>query len=355
MDYFGKVFESHAHHSLEKPLSEAVKTFQEQFEIHQVEKVAFLSLPHHANENATACTFDCMQNLKMLYLKHVFSPNAYAFAHLEHTRMHLDDKELANDYLKQAEMYCSVGFDGMKMLEGYPSMRKAMGRSLCDSVYDKYYSFLEENGIPVVLHLANPEVFWDISAAPKEAIALGRVCDSTYPTKAQLHEEVDGIMKKHPKLCLTLAHFGFMSYNIEQAKRFLDEYEYTALDTTPGDEQFLEMLKSWDEWQEFFVQYQDRIIYGSDFYPFTNRRPTFLRTFFETEGDFEFLQKSFRGVRMEQSILDKIYRENMERRVGQPKKIDLEYMRSTAIALKDAPQKHSAFTDEDIDWILKTL
>ena len=72
------------------------------------------------------------------------------------------------------------------MLEGYPSMRKVMKRPLCDKVYDRYYSFLEENGIPVTMHVANPEENWDIKNADGYAIKMGRVYDNTYPTRLQL-------------------------------------------------------------------------------------------------------------------------------------------------------------------------
>ena len=41
-------------------------------------------------------------------------------------------------------------------------------------------------------------------------------------------------MKRHPKLRVTLAHYGFTGKRIDQAKRFLDDYEFTAFDTTPA-------------------------------------------------------------------------------------------------------------------------
>ncbi len=349
-----KIFESHAHHIFDIPLEKAVEIFRAECERARVEKIVFLSIPHEA-QNGAELLFDCLQNLKMLYLKHAFSPNSYAFAHLEYPRDLSQKDALAKLFLKQAEEYMSAGFDGMKMLEGYPSFRKTTGLSLCDPAYDPYYSFLEENAVPVVMHVANPESYWVRGSVPKEAIELGRFCDETYPTKKQLHEEVEGVMKKHPKLRLALAHCGFLCYDIKEAKRWLDEYEHTALDITPGDEQFLEMLKNWDEWSAFFTRYQDRIIYGSDFYPFQNRRPQFLRQFFETEGAFDFLGKPFRGVAMDERILKKIYFENMEKRVGVPKTIDFSYLREGAQALQNASYGKREQTREDIRFILRSV
>ena len=349
----GKLFESHTHHNLDVSLEKSIEIFRAECARTDVAKIAFLSLPHHATSEGI--DFDCLQNMKMLYLKYAFSPDGYAFAHLEHLLGEYDSDALADIFLKQAEKYIGAGFDGFKMLEGYPSLRKEMRLSLCDRAYDKFYSFLEENAIPVVMHVANPESFWDRSAVPAEAIALGRFCDDTYPSKRQLHDEVEGIMKKHPKLRLTLAHFGFLSYDILAARRWLDEYEFTAFDTTPGDEQFLEMLKNWTEWSGFFEKYQDRIMYGSDFYPFQNRRPQFLRQFFETEGEFTFLGKTFRGVAMDEKILKKIYFENMYKRVGEPKPIDFAYLRQEMERVQALPYGKRTHTDEDICFILQNI
>ena len=301
----------------------------------------------------------------MLFLKHSFSPTAYAFAGLEHPvdASERDDAFLADLYLKQAQEYAEAGFDGMKMLEGYPSVRKAMKRPLDHRVYDKYYSFLEENEIPVTMHLANPESLWNIAEADEYSIKMGRVCDSTYPTKDELHDEVDGIMKKHPKLRLTLAHFGFMSTDIERAKRWM-EYENTTFDITPGGEQLLRMGKEWDKWREFFSDYRERIVYGSDYYAYPEdekweenfmRRPKFIREFFETDTEHVYDGVKFCGVKLDESILEQIYWNNAMRLFGEPKKIDYSYIRRLAESLLSKPGKYSPFADEDLEYILDSI
>ena len=362
-----KVYDMHVHYLMSIPLEETIEIFKEEFSATGTEKYNFLSCCHHADHGSLE--FAEVQNLKGLFLKKVFAPNAYAYAHLEHP---LDvvgrtDKELSELYLKQAQEYYAAGYDGMKMLEGYPSIRKAMKRRLDDAVYDKYYSFLAENRIPVTMHVANPETFWDITKVDAWSLQAGRYCDETYPTKAQLHEEVDGILKKHPRLRLTMAHFGFMSYDIEQAKRYLD-YENTMFDLTPGGEQLLKMREAWEEeWHEFFVRYQNRILYGTDFYAFSKegdleawekafwRRPRFVRQFFETDGEHLYGNRPFRGVNLEKSIRDKIYRENALREMGEPRKIDVVYLAKKAEERLKMPNKAEAFADEDLAYILKNL
>ena len=359
-----KVFDMHIHHLFEMPIEEAIRIFKLEFSVTKTEKQAFMSIPNDVSPKGEFYLNE-MQNMRMLFLKHTFSPTAYAFAGLEHPLdvAERNGEELANEYLRQAEEYASVGFDGMKMLEGYPSMRKAMKRPLCDCVYDKYYSFLEENAIPVTMHVANPETFWNVDSIDEYSKSMGRVCDETYPTKTQLHEEVDGILKKHPKLKIALAHFGFMSYDIEQAKRWLD-YENTLFDLTPGGEQLLKMGQEWDKWQKFFEEYQDRIVYGTDYYAFpqdenweTNflRRPKFLREFFETDTEHEYVGRPFRGVKLDENILQKIYWENATKILGEPKRIDFSYMQRKAEELLKKPNKHAEFADCDLKYILRKI
>lgn len=366
VDISEKVFDMHLHYFLfDMPIERKIEIFRKEFLATGTEKCVFLSIANEVKEGQL--TFFEIDNLKGLYLKKVFSPNAYAYAHLEHPLDVADrsEEELSALYLKQAREYHEAGFDGMKMLEGYPSMRKVMKRTLCDPLYDPYYSYLEEHAIPVTMHVANPEENWDRSKAGEYAIKMGRVYDETYPTKAELLAEVEEIMKKHPRLRLTLAHFGFMSTDIAAARHFLGAYENTMLDLTPGGEQLLRMRERWDEeWHDFFIEYQDRIVYGTDQYAFPYGksweeafwfRPAFLRRFFETDTEHMYGETSFRGVLLEKSIRDKIYRENAERYLGAPREIDLAYMQRKAKELLATPGKTQPLADEDLRYILENL
>ena len=298
-----KVYDIHIHYSFDIPLQETVDIFKEEFEATQTEKYCFMSLPHHAKNGVV--DFDEVQNIKGLYLKWAFQPNAYAFAGLVHPKSHLDEKAVAQVLLLQAKQYLSVGFDGIKMLEGYPSLVKAWNLPVDSPIYDDFYRFMEENGYPILMHIANPKENWDISTASPYAIESGRVYDSSYPSKEELTAQVFRVMDKFPKLKFILAHFGFMSYDIDEAERYLS-YPNTLLDITPGGEQLINMQKEWEKWLPFWNKYQDRILYGTDFYAFPKdknwevafmRRPKFIRQFLETNSEHIYLDEKFTGDR----------------------------------------------------------
>lgn len=359
-----KVFDMHVHYLFEIPLPETIEIFKEEFSATGTYKYTFLSIPNEGNPDGTL-VFKEAQNVKGLYLKKVFAPDSYAYAGLEqpYDVADRDDGEVSKMYLRQAEAYMGAGYDGMKMLEGYPAMRKAMKRPLDHSVYDRYYSFMEENGFPITMHVANPIKYWDISKLDQWTIQKGRACDDTFPSKNELKEEVMRVIQKHPKLRLCLAHMGFLTYDIEDAKRWLS-YENTMFDITPGGEQLLNMLEKWDEWHEFLQEHSDRIIYGTDFYAFPKDnnwekafkcRPNFIRQLFETADEHEYAGEKFVGVKLEKELREKIYHLNAERQLGKPKKIDEKWLAKEAERVLLLPDKKEAYADSDMRYVLDNL
>lgn len=359
-----KVFEIHAHTCLQQlPILEIKEILQTEMKWTGTDKICLLSIIHHGDHNKM--TTDKTQNVKNLFLKYLLGEKAYAFASLEHPLQTVDKKSWSKSLLEQAKEYRKAGFDGMKMLEGYPSLRRIMGVSLADEIYDEYYAYMEENQIPIIMHLANPEENWDINKADEYAIQMGRVYDESYPSKQQLQDEVFEILDKFPNLCLTLAHMGFMSHNIEDAERYMS-YKNTRLDITPGGEQLIYMSEHWDIWKGFFEKYQDRILYGSDFYAFAartdeerkvaiERRTKFIRQMFETNGEYTYLRTPFKGVLLDKSIREKIYFKNAENYLKERKKVDLQYVKKAAASLINETENVDVHCKKDMEYILQKI
>ena len=360
-----KVFEAHIHHLLKVPLKSAVGILKKEFEQTGTEGGCFLSVPHEAGPDGIVHT-EHLQNLKMLFFKRIFGEDHYAFAALMHPLDYTDKDAVKKDFLRQVEEYFSVGFDGIKMLEGYPSLLKARKIPLDDEIFDEFYAFMEKNGYPITIHFANPAENWDKEKASVHAIRAGRVYDETYPTKNEISAQVFRVLDKFPRLRLAAAHFGFFTGEKENAERFLGDYENTFFDITPGGEQFFQMLEDWDYWHDFIVRYRDRLFYGSDFYAFSDadeqkwqtlfqRRPRFLRQFFETDTEHDYVGTPFHGVALEKPLRDRIYRENAKHFLYPRTPVDEAYLLREAERLVHVPDKESPFADEDLTFILETL
>ena len=155
-------------------------------------------------------------------------------------------------------------------------------------------------------------------------------------------------MKKHTKLRVTLAHYGFTGKRIDQAKRFLDDYEFTAFDTTPACSQYFAFRENADAWRDFLQSHAHKIKYGTDTmnydWPMEEFMidPMLVRNFYETTDDYlyqgnnAFKGKICRGIDMDKNLLPLIFYENAAREYGEPKPLNLEW-----IAQEIAKKRHA--------------
>ena len=357
-----KVFDAHVHYRFDIPLDETIEIFKQEFAVTETVKYVFLSLPHELDENKKVYTDDT-QNIKGLFFKYVFGKDAYSFAGLIHPQNYLDKQQVAQCFLQQVRTFWHVGYDGIKMLEGYPQLIKARGIGIDDESYDLFYDFCQSNGVPITMHIANPDENWDIAKASKYAIEQGRVYDGSFPTKRQITDQALNVLAKFPNLRLTLAHCGFFSTCFDDAVKFMS-YPNTVLDITPGGEQLINMSHDWQRWLEFFTKYQDRIIYGSDYYAFPkddnwevafNRRPKFIRQFFETTTKHMYLDDEFCGVGFPDQMRHKLYMANSQRLLGESKPVDYDYVKREAKRLLAVKEHYSVNAEHDLQYILDTL
>lgn len=333
-----KIFDGHLHtFRFKVPVRESIGLFKRQFERFKVEKMTFLALPCDAVPTRVEWDkTDLLDNIRVMYFKSVFSPNGYAYAGLEYKDLDITDKNtVAQDLLRQVELYKEVGYDGMKMYEGHPNHRKLLGYPLHDEIFDPYFDYCEKEGFPIIMHLANPAYMWEEDKVSDYWKARGCFFDETYLPFNEFHNEVLKRMEKNPKLKFTLAHWGSLTYNKEKAERFMS-FENTMLDVCPGGENFFEMYKDVPYWTAFIEKYADRITYGTDSYNFeydneenwvraTGNRPNFVHNFFLTDGEFDYLGTKYQGFGIENKICEKIFYENLCNLLGRPKAIDYGY------------------------------
>jgi predicted TIM-barrel fold metal-dependent hydrolase len=169
------------------------------------------------------------------------------------------------DFATQVRFLRALGCDGMKMIEGKPSAYVQIGRALDDPAYDDYYALLEAERIPLLLHVADPPEFWDpdrVSPALRErGWSYG---EGDFPTREQLYEQVESVLDRFRRLPLVLAHFAFMDDDIHMASDFLERHGSVCFDLTPGWGMYHSFSGDPEAWREFFVRYQDRILFGTD-------------------------------------------------------------------------------------------
>lgn len=361
MDITEKVYDGHVHTLMRVPVRESIEIYKKEFDELGVTKANFASCPLSAKAKGN---MDKLQNIKCLYYKAVFSPNAYAFCDLEHD-FDIPYEQKADYFLAQAKENLANGFDGYKILEGMPTCIKQTGFLIDDLAYDKLFAYLEEVGAPVLMHLGHPKYFWDKSKITQYWIDRGCFYGegSGYPDWYEIINSMFNVMERHPNLKLTLAHFGFMSQDYDLAEKFMS-YPNTCFDVTPGGEQILNMLNGENRqaWRDFIVKYCDRIKYGTDLYnfDFTNEkdwkrafhtRPDFIRQVFEYDTEFDYCGDKFLGLKIPKECRDRIYRDNLIKELGEPKPINFEW----AIALVQKLRKEFPDTETLDGYDLKCM
>ncbi|MFW6026949.1 MAG: amidohydrolase family protein, partial [Candidatus Woesearchaeota archaeon] len=270
--------------------------------------------------------YGLIQNILLLFYKNLYPHSTYVFGGLHHD---LPGNNKVNNFREQAENLIRLGVDGIKMIEGKPSIYKNIKYSLDSSIFDNFYDYLEKNKIPILFHVGDPPSFWEKGEIPKEALDRGWFYGKgNYPKREELYNQVENILLRFPDLKIIFAHFYFMSDNLKRAAKFLDNYDNVKFDLTPGTEMYFNFSKNINKWKQFFNQYQNKIVFGTDLLQDLSiseaeEKIGIMKKFLETDENFIAWGKNLSGLNLNDKVLEKIYYKNFINFVSNtPAKID---------------------------------
>jgi predicted TIM-barrel fold metal-dependent hydrolase len=271
-------------------------------------------------------------NSAAVFCKQRHPARTYISGALDYRVTLADPARGAQDLAAQVAGLKKAGFDGLKLIEGKPMVRKLLPYALDGPLYAGMWAALEEAGLPVVFHVADPDVFWSADACPEWARREGwDYSDGQYPTKEALYAEVDNILDRHPGLKIIFAHFYFLSHDLERAARFFEAHPSVCFDLAPHMEMYLDFSQQPEAARAFFMRYQDRIVYGTDIDTRVLERgpeglrwmqsiPGLIRSFLETDAEFSLHEgpgaARYHGLGLPVSVLEKVYHANFERLYG---------------------------------------
>jgi len=276
-------------------------------------------------------------NVEALDFKRTAKGLSYAFGSLDYSSHLQGGRMQPKDLVQQAAHLHELGFDGIKMWEGKPLAYIVLPDRLDSSFFDPFFGWMEAHGLPIILHLADAPRFWD---PKRKGLDPWSYADARYPSRKEMYAEMERIMERHPRLNLILAHFLFLWDELGEARRILNDHPSIAFDLTPGVQGYIHLSQQRDAARQFFLDYQDRLIYGTDIgaLPLLDEsvdfdvdreaaQPWLVRAFLETDWDMPFPQRvgiiqagfgddRLRGITLPPPVLEKIYRLNFERLAG---------------------------------------
>ena len=293
---------------------------------------------------AVVCTPD-QQRLSLvpdaLLLKAKHPHKVYVFGGLDITPLFMAPGIAGEAFAHCVDVLMEMGVDGVKMIEGKVQIRKQLPIPDFDApVYAPYWEHMSETGMPLIFHVNDPEEFWDPERVPDWAREMGWFYgDGTYINNEAQYQQGINVLERYPGLRVTFAHFFFLSAQLDRLAGYLDRFPNMHVDLTPGIEMYHNFSRQPEKARDFFLKYQDRILYGTDIgarallgdqaagieQEESLARIEVVRGFLENEGPFTLAHEGFlfggqeavfQGIHLPGDVLDKIYFQNFERFAG---------------------------------------
>lgn len=233
-------------------------------------------------------------------------------------------------FVGQLEELMELGLDGVKICDFKPDAYKRLQVERRLDEYEKYIDCCEKYRVHMCWHAADPVFFWDAARVPEEVRRLGWFYgDGSYPAYEKLIAYANGLLDRHPKLHVQLAHAFFQSDDPDAMETLLQKHPCVTVDLAPGGEMFDGFRRQYDRWRRIFRNYADRFVYATDGSTsctreeMTDLSEKVLR-FLQTGDVFAFSDLyTARGVCLEQEALENILHRNHEREVGaEPKPVN---------------------------------
>jgi predicted TIM-barrel fold metal-dependent hydrolase len=218
-----------------------------------------------------------------------------------------------------------AGVQGLKIFKSLGlNLRDAEGQLLHvnDPRFFPIWQAAGELGIPVLIHVADPFAFFEpLDARNERYRELNRHPDwhfygAGFPPLQQLLTERDAIVAAFPNTNFIGAHIGSESEDLTRASQALERYPNYYVDFSARQ---AELGRQPRRTRQFFLEHQDRIVFGLDGTPSTQAYRNYFR-FLETDDEcFEYHGYPgqgfwhISGIHLPDEVLRKVYWSNAAR------------------------------------------
>ena len=234
-----------------------------------------------------------------------------------------EDIDDANFKQTQVALIDSAAAAGVMGLKVYKSLgltsRDSEGNRIAvnDPRLDPIWKACGDNNLPVLIHSGEPASFWHPKDKYNERWLELRQKPNRYrdpetnPSFEEVLAEQHDIFRKHPNTIFINAHLGWMGNDLDRLGKHLDTYPNVM---TEIGAVLAELGRQPKRARQFFIDYQDRILFGKDSYN-VSEYYTYFRVL-ETEDEyFDYYRKrhahwKMYGLALPDSILQKLYYKN---------------------------------------------
>ncbi len=219
------------------------------------------------------------------------------------------------------------GAEGLKVWKSFGlHVRDQQGElvSVDDSRLNPLWDAAAELELPVLIHIADPVAFFDpIDETNERWEELGDHPDwaftsPPFPPFMHILRSFFNLVKRHPRTTFIGAHVGCYAENLSWVGSMLDECPNYFIDISA---RIGELGRQPYTARKFLLQYQDRILFGSDMGPDPQEYRVYYR-FLETDDEYFNYSTTevpaqgrwfVHGVYLPSEVLKKIYHDNAAR------------------------------------------
>ncbi|MCA1584590.1 MAG: amidohydrolase [Acidobacteria bacterium] len=220
----------------------------------------------------------------------------------------------------QLEADIKAGARGLKVFKDLGlRTRKADGSRLTldDPALGPVWDVPGRLGVPVLIHTAEPQEFFEpIDYTNERWLELALFRDRRYPEGQfprfeELLAERDRMFKAHPRTKFIAAHFGYRANNLQKAGEMLETMPNVYLEVAAI---LAELGRQPKTAHDFFVKYQDRLLFGKDSYQ-PGEYPYYWRVFETSDEYFDYYRDyhafwKLYGMALPDAVLKKLYYKN---------------------------------------------
>ena len=252
-------------------------------------------------------------------------------------------QEEAISYIKKSVENGAVGVKVWKNIGFFLKDKKGQLVMIDHPRFDPVLDYLAKNHIPLIGHLGEHKNSWlplekmtvngnrDYARAhPEEHMYL-------HPERPSYEDYInarDRMLEKHPDLVFIGAHLGSLEWSVDELAKRLDKFPNMSVDMAERVSHLqYQTLTNWQKVHDFFIKYQDRLVYGTDLrssaMDIVNKgikdpegikmhaHEVWMRhwKFFTSDQMMRVpkVEGEFRGLKLPREVIDKIYRINAEK------------------------------------------
>ena len=237
----------------------------------------------------------------------------------------INDADFSAEMVKQLDDAVRRGARGLKVLKDLGlGVRDKSGKlvAIDDPRLDPVWEECGRLGVPVAIHSTDPEAFFTPTDKYNERYEeLMRnpswsFYGPQFPSKEKLLEERNHIVAKHPRTTFIALHVANWPENLDAVSTWLRTYPNMVVEFGARE---AELGRQPRRARQFFTDFQDRILFGTDSEPSEKMYANYFRWLETGDEYFDYWDSpgqgrwKIYGMELPDGVLEKVYHANAER------------------------------------------